>query len=64
MFKTQESAHSHPDSKWLAHEILKSNFELVGRKFVRYFVAVEKMVIKMVIKSLLKAGLKYYISDI
>ena len=43
MFQIQGSAYFRTDLKWLAHKIwmLKSNFKLVGRKFVRCFIALQ-----------------------
>ena len=43
MFQIQEVAYVRTDLKRLAHKILmlKSNFKLVGRKFVRCFIAVQ-----------------------
>ena len=41
MFQIQEGAYFRKDLKWLTHEIwmFKPNFKLVGRKFVRGFIA-------------------------
>ena len=43
MFQIQGDAYFRKDLKRLAHKILmlKSNFELVGRKFVRCFIALQ-----------------------
>ena len=43
VFRIQEGASFQTNLKWLAHKIwmLKSNFKLVVRKFVRCFIAVQ-----------------------
>ena len=43
VFRIQGGAHFQTNLKWLAHKIwmLKSNFKLVVRKFVRCFIAVQ-----------------------
>ena len=43
MFQIQRDAYFRTDLKRLAHKILmlKSNFKLVGRKFVRFFIALQ-----------------------
>ena len=43
MFQIQGHAYFRTDLKRLAHKILmlKSNFKLVGRKFVRFFIALQ-----------------------
>ena len=45
MFQIQEDAYFRTDLKRLAHKIfiLKSNFKLVGRKFVRCFIAFQNL---------------------
>ena len=45
MFQIQEDVYFRTDLKRLAHKIfiLKSNFKLVGRKFVRCFIAFQNL---------------------
>ena len=45
MFYTQGGVYFRTDLKWLTYKIwmLKSNFKLVGRKFVRCFIDVQNL---------------------